>query len=435
MMGVLASGNFYTPTDVRFPIEKPKRIYEQLGYPITITDNENYSKCIEIGISKELIINIEKINLFAECDEKYIKETVSEDLAYILFTSGSTGIPKGVTITRGAVEDYIEWASDCFKINDNDSICNQSPFYFDNSTLDIYLMLRCGATLHIVPESYFVLLMKLIKYLFDNKITFIFWVPSVFQLFQKYDLLANFNKLYLKKILFAGEVMPNKVLNYWRNNIPNALYVNLYGPTEITVTCIYYIVDKQYKDDESLPIGNPRKNMEIIILDNKGHRITEPNIKGEICVKGISLSKGYWKDEEKTKKVFVQNPLNTAYPEIIYKTGDIAYYNSEGLIMFDGRVDNQIKHMGYRIELGEIENMSMVLKYIQQVCVVYDADNDNIILFTVINSNIPEKDILKDLKGILPKYMLPNKIVILDEMPLNDNGKYDRKKLKTFINS
>lgn len=432
ILGILCSGNFYTPTDVNFPIEKPRRIYESLAPKLTITCKRYIEKCKKIGISEEELLVIDELD-YTQVIDDVIVPTTTEDLAYILFTSGSTGLPKGVTITRGAVMDYIHWAKECFHINENDSICNQAPFYFDNSTLDIYLMLSTGATLHIVPEVYYAFPAKLVQYLDENQITTIFWVPSVFQVFQRYDLLSKYECASLSKILFAGEVMHNKELNYWRRHLPNALFANLYGPTEITVDCTYYIVDQEFGDDEPLPIGNARNNMEVFLLDSSDNEVIEEDVQGEICVAGYSLSKGYWNDKEKTEKVFVQNPLNDVFEQKIYRTGDIGHYNALGQIMFDGRFDNQIKHKGCRIELGEIENMAVGLDYMQQVCAVYDLDQGIISIFCVVGGEKNEKEIMKDLKEIIPSYMMPSQIFVLDAMPLNDNGKYDRIKLKEMI--
>lgn len=436
IMGILASGNFYTPTDVKFPLEKPQRIVDGLCPALAVTDQKNLDKCKCLGLSESQIINIDDLRKSGEqmaVYSKAIADTTSEDLAYVLFTSGSTGKPKGVMISRGAVKDYIDWASECFHVTEVDNICNQAPFYFDNSTLDIYLMAKCGATLHIVPESYYAFPAKLCSYLAENMITTIFWVPSVFQSFQRFDLLREISNLSLNKILFAGEVMHNRELNYWRKYFPDALFANLYGPTEITVDCTYYIVDRNYTDDESLPIGKARKNMEVMLLDSTDHLITESDRQGEICVRGYAVSKGYWKDTEKTAKVFVQNPLNDRYAEKIYRTGDVAHYSSDGQLMFDGRLDNQIKHRGSRIELGEVENMCLNLRYIQQVCAVYDQDKDEIILFTVLSESHDERSVIKDLRTVLPGYMMPENVHVMDSIPLNDNGKYDRKQLKQMI--
>jgi non-ribosomal peptide synthetase component F len=242
------------------------------------------------------------------------------------------------------------------------------------------------------------------------------------------DFLNNIELPHLKKVLFCGEVMPNKQLNYWRSHVPHALYANLYGPTEITDVCTYYIIDREFTDDEPLPLGYPCENTDILILDEKDNLVTEQDVQGELCVRGTSLSHGYWNNPEKTKEVFCQNPLNPHYPERIYRTGDLAHYNERGEIMFDGRKDFQIKHMGNRIELGEIETAASVLQGVETVSSDYDTDKKEIVLFYLGDASDKEIRIL--LLKHLPKYMVPTRYIKLDKFPYNDNGKIDRKSLK-----
>jgi non-ribosomal peptide synthetase component F len=243
------------------------------------------------------------------------------------------------------------------------------------------------------------------------------------------DILTRIPCTTLKKILFAGEVMPNKHLNYWRQHIPDALYSNLYGPTEITVDCTYYIVDRAFDDDEPLPIGIPCRNSDVMLLSENNQRITQPNETGEICVRGSSLAMGYYGNPEKTAEVFVQNPLNDRYRELIYRTGDLGYYNEYNEIMFVGRKDFQIKHMGYRIELGEIEHAALKIDCIGNACALYDTNNKEIVLCYELKSDMDEKNIRKQMLGIIPKYMVPTKYYNLEKFPYNDNGKIDRKEL------
>ena len=238
----------------------------------------------------------------------------------------------------------------------------------------------------------------------------------------------------LKKILFAGEVMPMKHLNYWRKRLKNSFFANLYGPTEITVDCTYYIVDKDFHDDESLPIGMPCRNSDIFIL-NKDDKKTDVNEKGELCVRGSSLALGYWNNFKKTTEVFTQNPLNKNYPDKIYRTGDIVYKDKEGLIIFVGRRDLQIKHQGYRIELGEIENAVLSISQIDNACVIYDDEGKNIVLFYESKDTIAPIEIRKELIKYLPKHMLPTVFIKLDKLPKNPNGKIDRLALKKKRNN
>jgi acyl-coenzyme A synthetase/AMP-(fatty) acid ligase len=232
----------------------------------------------------------------------------------------------------------------------------------------------------------------------------------------------------LQKILFAGEVMPTRVLNYWRRHYPEALFSNLYGPTEITVDCTYYIVDRDFQDDEPIPIGWPCRNTDILIL-NEQNQPVRGDESGELCVRGSSLALGYWNNPERTAQAFVQNPLNRNYPELIYRTGDLVYRNPRGEIMFLGRKDFQIKHLGYRIEMGEIEHAVLQVAGIRSACVVYQPERKEIILFFESDQELTAGAIRERLGAFIPKYMLPTVFHRLEQLPRNPNGKIDRQML------
>lgn len=424
-MGILYSGNFYTPTDVNFPFQKVKGILDALDPALIVTDSKHGQLLTENGVDAALLLNIELLTDGC-ADTLYLEKSIDTDIAYVLFTSGSTGVPKGVIISHRSIIDYIDWAKACYSITENNVIANQAPFYFDNSTLDIYLMLSCGATLHIVPEQFYSFPARLMAYVRENRINTIFWVPSVFINVANADILSRMDCTCLKTILFAGEVMPNKHLNYWRKYIPDALYSNLYGPTEITVDCTYYIVDREFEDSDPLPIGIPCPNTEILVLD-EGKLVTQTGRVGELCVRGTSLALGYWNNPDKTAEAFIQNPLNDRYGEKIYCTGDLVHYNERGEIMYDGRKDFQIKRMGYRIELGEIEAAAVGSEMVTNVCALYDSVKKQIVLF--YQGDAGEKELRDHLLGMLPKYMVPTVYHQLQRFPYNDNGKIDRKKL------
>lgn len=432
-LGVLYSGDFYTPTDVTFPFEKVKGILDALDPALILTDGKRKEFLVSNGVDADLILNVEELGeipLGQMQDTLYLDQTIDMDIAYILFTSGSTGVPKGVIISHRSIIDYIDWAGKCYGITPEAVIGNQAPFYFDNSTLDIYLMLSTGATLNIIPETYFSFPVKLMQHVVESGINTIFWVPSVFIQVANADILSKVDCTCLKTILFAGEVMPNKHLNYWRRHIPDALYSNLYGPTEITVDCTYYIVDREFQDDEPLPIGIPCPNSDVLVLGDDDTLITGPGVTGELCVRGTSLALGYWNNPQKTAEAFIQNPLNDKYNECIYRTGDLVHYNERGEIMYDGRKDFQIKHMGYRIELGEIETAALGVEDLYGACALYDTINREIVLFFTGSADLSEKRIRMELIKKIPKYMVPTTYHKLQRFPYNDNGKIDRKALK-----
>ena len=433
--GILYSGNYYTPTDVKFPFQKVEGVLKCLKPALIISDRKSAEKLLKNGILEDMILYLEDIDFRQNNKDSsmYLNRIIDTDLAYVFFTSGSTGVPKGVAITQRSIIDYIDWAAEEFSIDENVKIANQAPFYFDNSILDIYLCMSCGATLYIPPEMYYAFQAKLLAYLEEKKITFIFWVPSALVGSANSGLLERFDLSAIKKVLFCGEVMPNRHLNIWRRVLPEAEFANLYGPTEITDVCSFFRVNREFADDDPLPIGKACRNTEIMLLDDENCLITEPDKKGELCVRGTSLSVGYYANEEKTSVAFVQNPLNPYYEEKIYRTGDLAHYNEFGEIMFDGRKDFQIKHMGYRIELGEIETAILSMEEIDNACCLYDEEHKRIVSVFQSKQGIDGLAIRKRLMSILPKYMIPSEYFAVEKMPLNDNGKINRKQLKNDL--
>ena len=435
-MGILYSGNFYTPTDIRFPEEKIRSVIDTLKPAAVLVDSKTKEKLLSMELGNVLLVNIDEVSSVGKPGdaEKMIDEILDVDPVYTFFTSGSTGTPKGVIINNHNIIDYIDWAVNTFHINENTIMGNQSPFYFDISTQDIYATIKAGATMGIIPSTYFAFPVKALQFIKEKNINFLYWVPSAFVNIANFDLLTKICLDKVELIMFGGEVMPVKQLNYWKQNLPNLkIIANVYGPTEATVNCTYYIVDRDFFDSEVLPLGKACENTGLIVLDDDNN-VIEPsmvNKMGELCVYGSSLSPGYWDDEEKTNEKFVCNPCNKFYKERMYLTGDLVFYNERGELVFAGRKDFQIKHSGYRIELGEIESAAMGKEEISNVCASYNKEKKEIVLF--YQGDIPEDEIRDYLLTIIPKYMVPTAYYKLNKFPYNDNGKIDRKKLEEML--
>jgi len=438
---VILSGNIYVPIDTKAPLARTEKILKNIAPRKFITSIQFEKDVFLLGIDREIVVFLESIkdSIINESIEIMIEEfkqrtskIIDLDPCYIIHTSGSTGFPKGVVISHRGVMDYIDWAISFLKINVYDIIGNQSPLFFDNSVLDIFLSWSTGAQLNLIPENIFSFPIKLIEYLENHNITFIFFVPSVLVNIANMKLLSPGRMPALKKVVFAGEVMPTKHLAYWQNNLPDKTYINLYGPTEITVDCAYFVVDRIYSPDEVLPIGYPRPNCGIIIL-NEDNETAKTGEIGEICVRGSCLALGYWNNREDSQKAFIKNPIQDKFCDQIYRTGDLAYVNEKGQIIFVGRKDNQIKHMGYRIELGEIELAATSLPFIRQCCALYDAVKTQIVLCYESENEISPELIRTQLALKLPSYMIPRRYIHFKEIPLNQNGKIDRKRLSDEI--
>lgn len=433
--GINMSGNFYVPLDTKSPDTRIQSILKVLESEAIITDKAHEQQvrqmCDKVVFVIEDVLENEPMT---DADARqYLADQIDTDPVYAIFTSGSTGTPKGVVISHRGVIDYIDWAVGRFGFTSDAVIGNQAPFYFDNSTLDIYLMYATGATLDIIPEVHFTFPAQLVDYMNEHKISFVFWVPYALINVANYDVLKDQEMPYLKDIFFAGEVMPNKHLNYWRRYLPHCRYANLYGPTEITVDCTYYEVDREFADDEPLPIGKACRNSGVLILTDQ-KREAGVNEEGELCVRGSSLALGYYNDWEKTQQAFIQNPLNKHYPETIYCTGDIVYRNERGEIMYVGRKDSQIKHNGYRIELGEIENAILASKLVDNCCATYDSNNKKIVLFYQAEKEVSKGEFRKGVANRIPRYMIPTDYYREDALKQNGSGKIDRSYYKKQIN-
>lgn len=433
--GINMSGNFYVPLDTKSPDTRIQSILKVLESEAIITDKAHEQQvrqmCDKVVFVIEDVLENEPMT---DADARqYLADQIDTDPVYAIFTSGSTGTPKGVVISHRGVIDYIDWAVGRFGFTSDAVIGNQAPFYFDNSTLDIYLMYATGATLDIIPEVHFTFPAQLVDYMNEHKISFVFWVPYALINVANYDVLKDQEMPYLKDIFFAGEVMPNKHLNYWRRYLPHCRYANLYGPTEITVDCTYYEVDREFADDEPLPIGKACRNSGVLILTDQ-KREAGVNEEGELCVRGSSLALGYYNDWEKTQQAFIQNPLNKHYPETIYCTGDIVYRNERGEIMYVGRKDSQIKHNGYRIELGEIENAILASKLVDNCCATYDFNNKKIVLFYQAEKEVSKGEFRKGVANRIPRYMIPTDYYREDALKQNGSGKIDRSYYKKQIN-
>ena len=435
-LGVAASGNFYVPIDIQMPKGRIELILKTLNpmASVVLDKDVEFVNSVAPGLFQvryeEAILTPEDQSVLSTIRRRII----DRDPIYATFTSGSTGIPKGVITCHQSVIDMTDNLVNVFGFREENIFGNQNPFYFDASIKDIYCTLSCGATMHILPKSHFLFQGKLVDYLIEQKIDTILWSAAAIALLANSQAFEEKKPTLLKHVMFSGEVMHNKVLNYWRKNLPDTQFVNLYGPTEITSVCTYYKIEKKFLDDEVLPIGIPFPNSEILLLDEENRLVTTPDQQGELCVKGCCLALGYYNNPEKTEEAFCQNPLNPFFPEKIYRTGDLAKYNELGEIMFLSRKDNQVKHMGQRVELGEIEILVNALDKIEASFCFYDHEEKKIIL--VFQGQLADKKyIIGELKDKISKFMYPNTFIKMETMPYNLNGKIDRTEIKKWYSN
>ena len=438
-LGILYAGDFYMNLDIKTPAERIRNIL-QLVEPAAIISTTRQIKSIEGIIPSTMkVILLDEAGEGADVDAADIigrlLTIIDTDPSCIINTSGSTGTPKGVVLNHKSFFDFIDWAIDTFHFDDDLVMGSLSPIVFDIYSFELCMLMAKASTLVVLPAHLAAFPAKILEVLEQHKVNFLFWVPTIMVNIANMDLLSAFKLKSLRTVWFAGEVFPTKQFNYWHHHLSEVTFANLYGPIEITLDCTYYIINKEIPDEEPLPIGYPCRNTDILILDDEDRAVTEPGVEGELCVRGTSLAMGYYNNPEKTAAAFVQNPLNKAYPELIYRTGDIVCLNDEGLIMFKGRKDNIVKHMGYRTDLGEIEHVIInTLKLVKNGCIVYNQSEKQITLFYEAAEEIPVSEFRLQIGKVLPKYMIPTAFHHLGQLQRNANGKIDRLFYKKQVN-
>ena len=496
LLGVVRSGNFYVALDIDMPEARLDAIIDITKAKLMIVDGHTKEKAKSLGFSGDICSYEETASkqtnaaLLLDISHK-AKET---DTIYLVFTSGSTGVPKGVVASHRNVIDYIEGLGKVLECDENTVFGNQAPLYLDASLKDVYTTLKYGATTYFIPKKLFMSPVKLIKYLNEHKINTICFVSSALTIFTKLSAFDFAKPEYLKVVAFGGEVLPISHLKQWMKACPRARFINLYGATECTGMSCYYVVYDVEKLENGIPIGKPLPDTEIFLMDEEGNPIANPHPgagifskdeadshiakpddteifghskidlsigkrlpnaetflsdkeyshivkqsaemenlrhRGEICIGGTGLSSGYYKDEERTKEKFVNYQLTAGRSILLYKTGDIGYFGEDGELYFTGRGDNQIKHRGYRIELEEIEACGGAFEGVDRGCCIYNPEKEIIMFF--YEGRIEEGKIKGNFRNKLASYMVPGKVVKLDKLPLMAGGKIDRKALSKLI--
>lgn len=413
LFGVCAAGGWYVPVDAALPADRAQLLLSVCSPAVLLCTGEK-DPFPQSDIPKLFVDTAE------ECEAREFPLRDETLPMFGIFTSGSTGIPKLVVKDGRGIRKFIETYCSTFALTSEDVFGNQIPFYFDASTKDIFATVYLGATTVILPQQVFSFPMQLVQMLNDEKISTFVCVPSVLSVAARFDVFSAVTPSTLNNVLFVGERMSVRHLNYWREALPQTRFVNLYGSTEVAGNSCYYVIDREFGEEELLPIGHAFDTARLFLLDENG----VPADEGEICVAGDGLALGYYKDEEKTEAAFRKVCLDS-FSGRIYHSGDYGRVNEYGEYICIARKDAQIKHMGHRIELGDIEVCAAALEYVGECCCLYAPSAEKIVLFCACPEE-NRRNLRKDLSSKLPKYMLPHDYVCAPELPHNRNGKLDR---------
>ncbi|MCI9655114.1 MAG: AMP-binding protein [Lawsonibacter sp.] len=433
-LGIVYSGNIYMNLDVKTPAQRIGNILE-LVQPLCVLTDEYHRAALSAVWPEDKTILVDGDIPDATPEEaadirRALEGIIDTDPLCLINTSGSTGTPKSVVLNHRSFIDFTEWAIAATPLGTQEVIGSLSPCVFDIYSFELCMMMAKASTIVVIPDTLAAFPARILQLLQEESVTFLFWVPTIMVNIANMGLLDKVALPALKMVWFAGEVFPTRQFNIWRRNLPQTIFINLYGPIEITLDCTYFIVDRDISDEEPIPIGFPCRNTDILILNEQDQPVAA-NEEGELCVRGSSLAMGYYNSPEKTAAAFVQNPLNKAYPELIYRTGDLVFHNDLGEIIFKGRKDTLVKHSGYRVELGEIEHVIVnTLQLVKNGCAVYDYEKKEIVFFYESEQPLETAVLRRDIGKQLPRYMIPGRFVYMELLPRNTNGKIDRLRLK-----
>ncbi|MBE6552778.1 MAG: amino acid adenylation domain-containing protein [Ruminococcaceae bacterium] len=426
--GAVYAGCYYVSIDPDMPVHRMESILATVHARVLIVDEKSEKTLKNLNFCGK-VLRYNEISVGQE-DQRALDsvraEQIDTDPIYIVFTSGSTGVPKGVVACHRSVIDYVETLCAALGFSEDTVFANQTPLFFDAPLKELMPVIKFGATAYLVPKQLFMFPMKLCDFLNEHRVNTVCWVVSALTMISSLGVLEKNPPRYLRTVAFGSEVFPIRQYELWRAALPDATFFNLYGPTEATGMSCYWKADRALADGEAIPIGRPFRNTDLMLIGEDGKRVSDGQI-GEIYLRGTCVTLGYYANPEKTAEAFVQNPLQSFYPETVYRTGDLAYRNPHGELVFVSRRDAQIKHMGHRIELGEIEAAAADCADILRSCAVYDGVKKRIVLY--YTGNVAAEDLIGFLRGYLPRYMLPAICERLDRMPLTPNGKLDRKYL------
>ena len=437
MLAALKTGRAYIPVDVSFPVERLEYISKTVNASV-IYNFSGHNIEVPFEVRNGIFNAVSKYDGADEIsDELYVKK---EDICYILFTSGSTGLPKGVPITRNNLENFVDWFTDEIKPEKyGQNVLIQTSYSFDASVEILYVYLTYGKTLVCVDKGLTKDIGALIEWISENKIAIWSSTPSFFEMCAQHNEFNGKTMPSMKLFIAGGEVLTKKTAKYLIDSFPEAILYNSYGPTEATVeVSACPITEEMFESEFSLPIGRIMPEAKASIVGEDGSICKDGEV-GELVVVSRSVASGYYKDPVKTAKAF----FKAEDGRMGFKTGDLCFIKN-GYLYFAGRKDFQVKLHGYRVEIDDISNnldkISLVKKNV--VIPVYDGDGkvDYLAAFIVVDKDndfgSPLKNLIavkKELSGYVPSYMVPRKIVFVDEMPLNNNGKADRKELLKLL--
>lgn len=435
---IIHTGNAYMNMDVKTPPERLTNVLKTAQPLLVITDDAHKKN---IAVAAQGIVEVRTMAEFeamaeGEVDlDARLKCMIDTDPFCLINTSGSTGTPKGVVLNHKSFFDFLDCAKETWNLTGHEIIGSLSPVIFDIYSFELCMLYMNRATMVLIPDTWAMFPVKILELMEKEHVSFIFWVPTIMVNIANMGLLDKFALPDLKMIWYAGEVFPTKQFNVWYHKLaPRTRFMNFYGPIEITLDCVWFEITRDIPDDEPIPIGFACENTDILVL-NADNKLVQGQEEGELCVRGTSLAMGYYNNPEKTAAAFTQNPLNTAYPEIVYRTGDIVYYNERGEIVFKGRKDSLIKHSGYRIELTEIEHVIVnTLKLVANGCVVYNFKAKEITLFYEADHELDPAVVRREISTKLPKYMIPAVYIREESLPRGGTGKIDRALLNKRIN-